>query len=275
MSLILRLQQMFVQQAAISSILAMVIVFAPDLGAAQEDGSRVAGLQKNLTLLGIPSATAAPGGVSFVSAFSTFDLDDGNQSALSFGHGFGDANQQLGFQISATAATGGVGAGSPILVGADGVLDGEFGYFGLRASRRLTSGSAPTYVGLSVDRLGGWGEAEGVDPAYSVAVTRFSHLQLGTAGESYPVMFTLGGSTAARNLGRDSGGFFGFGIGLTETIGTSAAWNGDNVTFGAAFRPRNLDNVNIAVALEDAFDADNTQRLSFSITWFGSGLFGR
>jgi len=274
MSLIFRLQHKFDLRLAITAILVLVFVSVPDLGAAQGDGLRGAGGQKNLTLIGIPSATVAPNGVSFASVYSSFETDGGeNQNALSIGHGFGDANQQLGFQISATAANGGGAAGSDDPGG--GVLTGEFGYFGLKVSRRLASGAAPTYVGLSADRLGGWGEAEGFDPVYSVAVTRFSHLQLGSAEDSFPVMFSLGGSTGARNLGRDSGGFFGFGIGLTETIGASAAWNGDDVTLGTAFRPRTFDNVSITVALEDAFDENSSQRLSFSINWFGRDIFRR
>ena len=99
--------------------------------------------------------------------------------------------------------------------------------------------------------------------------------QFGSAQDSYPVMFSVGGSTGAKNLGKDDGVFFGFGIGLSETIGASAAWNGDNVTLGTAFRPRTLDNVSIAVALEDAFDEDGIQRLSFSVSWFGRDIFRR
>ena len=165
------------------------------------------------------------------------------------------------------------GAGTPTRVKSVGILRGALS--ALKVSRRLTSGAAPTYVGLAVDRLGGWGDAEDVDPAYSVVVTRFSQMQFGSAQDSYPVMFSVGGSTGAKNLGKDDGVFFGFGIGLSETIGASAAWNGDNVTLGTAFRPRTLDNVSIAVALEDAFDEDGIQRLSFLVSWFGRDIFRR
>ena len=234
----------------------------PATATAQSENQARSARNSFVTLLGIPSATVAPQGVTFGSIFSAFGLSSGEQQALSFGHGFGNVDRGLGFQISATVGS------------ASGSYD-DYGYLGLKASRRIASGQNPTYLGISADRIGGWGEISDVDPAFSLTVTHFSRMGGGAAGDGFPVMFSLGAGNSVGNQDNSGGGFIGMGIGLTDSFATSAAWNGDNVTLGTSFRSPSLKNVVFSAMLEDAFDQDDRQRISLTVSFYGRDLFRR
>ena len=55
---------------------------------------------KNVTLLGIPSATTAPAGVVFGQVSRTVDInsDSEERTVLAFGAGFGNASDSIGVQ---------------------------------------------------------------------------------------------------------------------------------------------------------------------------------
>ena len=191
------------------------------------------GPAKNLTLLGIPSATVAPNGTAFLSLSgtnrrsSTARDEDGS---IAFGAGFGNAEQGIGFQLTGhvTSLTSSFG---------------DSGYFAVKAAKRVSQGATPIYVGVSVENLLKWGDVKSVDERGDVIVSVFPQLTLGN-GKTYPVMLSFGVGSDRRG-GTDVGVFAGAGIGLSETVGVSAAWTGEDVSFGVSLRPRTMNNLNL------------------------------
>ena len=225
---------------------------------AQSADEQIAPAQKYVTLLGIHSATVAPGGLVFASVATDIDLagdSSEEDTALTLGFGLGDANDGVGFQITATGNSSSDNFGS-------------FGYFGIKASHRLNDGPSPTYLGFAVDRIGGMGAASGIDPAATLVLTRFTQLSFAETGQTFPVMMTIGAGSHVRNLSRDPGVFLGAGIGLTRNLGVSAAWNGDYYDIGTAFQVGNQRNLGFTVAILDAFNLEDRQQLSLGFTLF-------
>jgi len=222
--------------------------------------------QKHLSLLGIPSATVAPHGVGFVALSGTThrqgvgrrDLD----GSLSFGFGFGDAENAIGFQATAviTSLTRSFG---------------DSGYFALKASRRLVGGETPTYASVSIDHIAGWGDSRNEKIGGTVALSTFSRLTMGAAQESYPVMFTLGAGTNIRNNGNDPGLFFGAGIGLSPNMATSLSWRGDQANLGASFKFDGLDDLGLTVTLDDISNRRGNRKLNVTVSWLFHDMFGR
>ncbi|RVT84132.1 hypothetical protein DXV76_10580 [Rhodobacteraceae bacterium CCMM004] len=231
--------------------------------AAQDTANRSApSAPRNVTLLGIPSATVAPGGLGFASLSGTTrragNSDFDGSAAL--GLGFGDAGDGIGVQATALITS----------------LTDDFadsGYFEIKASTQVADGAVPTFVGLSFGQLANWGDANGRDVTARAMVTGFTLLDLAPGGDPYPVMFTLGAGTDVRNNGNDPGVFFGAGIGLTPTLGASLAWTGETVSLGASFRPRGVQNLDMSVTVDDLFDQENSQRVTFSVNVYAD-LFG-
>ncbi|MFP4571222.1 hypothetical protein [Rhodosalinus sp.] len=217
--------------------------------------------QKLVTLVGIPSGTTAPHGALYFSlsgANRQSAANDDPDGSLSFGAGFGNADEAIGVQLSATLTS---------------LTDdfGDSGYFGIKASRRLHAGeNALSYVSLSADRIGGWGAAEDDDVRADLAFTTFTR----TADGAYPVMLTLGAGTHRRDNETEPGLFAGAGIGLTPNFGASLAWTGETATLGASFRVDGLDNVYFTLAGEDIFDQRDRQRISFTASIISFDLFG-
>ena len=215
------------------------------------------------TLIGVPLATGAPGGMGFASLSGTTRRNPGSSDAdgsAAIGLGFGNADSLVGVQVSAhiTSLTDNLG---------------DSGYLAMKLSRRIGAAATPTYVGLTIDHLVPWGDATVRDPGASVAVTRFSRLP-GANGAVYPLILSLGAGT---NLSEDQtrpGVFAGLGVGLTPAFGASLALNGDSVELGAAWRPPGLRNVALAVALSDALDWHDHRRVTLSVSYAMPGLFG-
>jgi hypothetical protein len=222
-----------------------------------------------LTLTGIPSATVAPGGLVFVSGAWTSDrvngaggggLFDRTDGSLSFGAGVGSAETGIGLQLTANIAS---------------LSDdfGDSGYFSIKASRRLSAeGQLPVYVALAAERLGNWGDAEGNEETLDLIVTAFPTVDLGNGPR--PLMLTLGAGTHARDFNTESGVYFGVGMGLTEHFAISAAWNGDDVTLGSGFRFDALPGMHFSASIDDAFDQNDSRRVSLQATWTTDKLFG-
>lgn len=219
---------------------------------------------KLVTLQGIRAATVAPGGLAFAAiAFSsrraspTGYLQDADGSAVT-GFGIGNANDGFGLQVTANITS----------------LQTSFadsGHLSLKASHRMAA-QIPVYVGLSIDRLAGWGDARGILASASLQLTWFPQAKIGQG--RFPLMLTLGAGSHLRHQGRDPAVFFGAGIGLTPHFGTSLAWTGETVTLGTAFRFDGLRNMTFAANLDDVFDQNNSRRVGVSATWLIDGLFG-
>lgn len=246
-----------------TALIAMAIAAssaAPALS--QEQNNRVPDRQKYVTLQGIQSATVAPPGLVFGAGSSSAELGGSSASegiVGTLGFGFGSAERGIGGQatLSVFGANGGNSA---------------YHYWGLKAAHRLKT-AEPTYVALAVDRLAPTGPVSNEDPAATLVVTRFSNYSNGAGGESYPVMMSLGVGTHVRNQASDPGVYFGAGIGLTQGIGASVAWNGDDIDLGAAFRFEQLDNAGFSVVLTDALNQNNRRGISFGIgLFFDTGL---
>lgn len=244
--------------------LAAILAVAAGTADAQQSVSyedKVEAFSKNVTLLGIPPATVAPDGLFFASLAwtdkrdGTIDDPDGS-GAIGFGVGVGDDLFDLQFTANITSLQ-------------DDFADS--GYFNVRASKRIDSGALPTYLGAGVSGLGAWGDAEDVDTAFSGSLTAFPVVLV--AGQPYPLMLTVGAGNRVRNFGLDSGVFAGLGVGLTESFGTSVAYNGDNVDLGASFRIPGIDSLGFNVILNDAFDQDDRQRVVLSVYWITENVF--
>lgn len=245
----------------------------------------------NVTLQGIPSATVAPNGLAFASLSGTTrragapstDFD----GSAAVGLGFGSAERAVGVQVTGNITS---------------LTDdfGDSGYFDLKLSRRIKGGASPTYFSVTFGRIGAWGDArrrtvtesfvgdseclecdEIIDTRIvdsneitgTVALTQFSQLSLGRSATSYPVMFTLGAGTHIRNDQTDPGVFFGAGIGLSESLGVSAAWGGEYVNIGANLRLKQFKNASLSATVYDVFDTKDSRRLTMSVNFFTPNLF--
>lgn len=219
---------------------------------------------KNVTLLGIESATVAPHGMIFgalsgtTRRSSTVDKSDGS---FQLGVGLGNAERGIGVRIGAVT--------TPLSNGF-----GDTGYFTVKLSRRIVAGRMPTYLGLSVGRLARWGNTAGVDTGATLVVTSFSQVRFAPGGESYPVMFSLGGGTNIRKNSTHPGAFAGVGIGLSRNVGASLSWSGDYFDLGTAFRFDGLPNLGFTVEVDDVFDQRSSRRLTGALVWYLPKAFG-
>jgi hypothetical protein len=208
---------------------------------------------RHLTLLGIPSATVAPQGAAFASLQFTNQRPGpatGSDASLSFGVGFGDAENAIGVQLSAeiTSTTDSLG---------------DSGYFDLRFSRRISGGAVPTYLGIGARRLGGWGDASGIDPASDLTLTFFPFID--TPRGKAPLMISVGAGTHVRANQTEPGGYAGIGYGFNSSFAASASWYGDHAIIGVSYAPTTLQNVQFSAAVVDAFDSTNDRRAVFSV----------
>lgn len=222
-----------------------------------------------LTLTGIRSATVAPGGLAFVSAGWTSDRVDGTggsgvidntDGSLSFGAGFGSAEDGIGFQFTANISS----------------LTGDFGdsgYLALKASRRVSGpGRLPVYLALDAQNLAPWGDSEDNEESLDLIVTAFPTVDLGAGPR--PMMFTLGAGTNVRDDDTEPGIYLGAGLGLTRHFAVSAAWTGEDVTLGTGFRFDALPNMQFSASVDDVFDENDSRRLTLQATWMTDRLFG-
>lgn len=227
------------------------LVLWPLGGAAQESGG-----QKNLTLIGIPSATVAPDRVGYVAMGFVSDEEApalGDDGALAFGFGLGNARDALGVQFNTVMTMGG-----------DGGL-GESGQLGAKVSRQVGHGSVPVFAALQGDYLHAWGEADNTDPRLRLMLSGFSAFQMGN--EHYPVMFTAGVGTDLRNDFKDPGVFFGAGVGLNQAVAASLAWTGESATLGLGVRIPEEPSLSASLAVEDIFNHEDRGRLALSVSW--------
>lgn len=218
---------------------------------------------KNLTLLGIPSATTAPAGIGFV-AMSIAGQEDSRldeNGSVAFGFGLGDMRDSVGVQIT----------GQTIAFGGD---TGESGQISLKAARQIGHGRVPLFLAAQADYLLSWGEAEETDPRAKLILTGFSTFAR-SGGQSYPTMFNIGVGNDLRNDGEDPGLFLGAGVGLTPAFGSSLAWTGESFTLGLAMRAPSQPRLSLGLAVEDIFDQQDKGRVALSASWIFNLKRGR
>ncbi len=219
------------------------------------------GATKNLTLLGIPSATVAPHGLGFASLGLTSKLGGVlNQwdGSLAFGLGLGDAETGLGVQVTANLTS---------LTNAFG----DSGYFEAKISRRISTGETPLYLGAQVEGLATWGQANTVPESGRIMATWFPDLSVG--GDVFPLMLTLGYGTHLRNARTDPGMFAGVGIGVNRNLGLSAAWAGETLDLGTAWKFDGIDWMTVSAEINDATDRLGQRRVSITFNLFNPNLF--
>jgi hypothetical protein len=209
---------------------------------------------RNLTLLGIPSATAAPAGVGYVALSGTrrSAMNARTDGSMELGLGLGNAETGVGVQAKAVITS---------------LTDdfGDSGYLGFKLSRRIATGKVPVYAGFEVDNLATWGESSANDPSVSAIVTGFAAAPV--AGGQIPVMFTLGAGSHVRDSGTQPGVFAGVGAGFTPHLGGSVAWAGEALSLGVSLRPPGGAPVVMNLTLDDATDRQDERRLSISVAW--------
>ena len=239
--------------------LAFGMTITPHEGMAQ-DGS------KFLTLQNISSATVAPHGTVFGSLTgSSRRAGPGagrtGDGSMEMGLGLGRAEDNVGVQVSATITS----------------LKSSFadsGYLNLKFSRRILAGANPTYISIEANHLANWGDAKLKDPRGKIAVTTFGLAKFSADGDSYPYMLTLGAGNDLRNNGTDPGVFLGAGIGVTPSMGLSAAWTGETFDMGVSYRAPSLKNLSFNASVNDVFGNENDRRVTLSINWSLANVFG-
>lgn len=244
-----------------SAVLAALFVVGAGAATAQQ---RDAGSAKLVAITGVQSATVAPGGLAFASLAGTTQRqgtdEDDIDGSLALGVGLGSAEDAVGVQITYFATS----------------LTDDFansGSLAVKASRRVAAGASTTYVGLGIDDIAAYGDADDLDPRVTLSVTNFSRLTLGPAGDTYPLMLTLGAGSKLRNDRDDAALYAGAGIGLTPNIGISAAYTGEVVDIGSIFRIPGLDDFAFTAAVNDVFDDEDSRRMTFSVNYFLRDLF--
>ena len=223
------------------------------------------GTSRLVTLQGIKSATVAPSGLAFASLGLATDRgsltgfpNDGNGTIV-LGFGLGNVRDTVGVQVSANFTSLNEGFGNS-------------GTLSFKLARQINGLDIPSFVGLSLDRLAGWGDTAALDPSATLALTLFPTVQIG--GQSYPVMVTAGYGSDILDHHREPGAYVGAGIGITANFGASIAWTGESVTVGTAFKFDALDNVRFSASVEDVFDQVGGQRLTLSATYYFNDIFG-
>ncbi|MDO6587950.1 hypothetical protein Q4543_20775 [Salipiger sp. 1_MG-2023] len=231
------------------------------LPAAAQDDS---GLDKHLTLLGVPSAVTAPHGSVFASlAYATQRVnssEDEGDGSLALGLGLGDINDGLGIQLTSQIVS----------------LENDFadsGFFGLKLGRRISAGQTPLYLGLSVGNFGAWGNADDNDTTVDAMLTGFHLFDTGGSAPT-PVMFSLGYGSHVRDRFTEPGGFAGIGVGLSPWLASSVSWYGDYGTLGVSWSPPSNRKLSITASVVDVTDAIDERRGVFSVNFVLPKAFG-
>jgi hypothetical protein len=251
---------MQMKSALIPAVSVLAILAAADMAASQD--------RKNVTLLGIPSGTVAPNGLVFAGISNTTRdhplYTDVDRVAV-LGFGFGNARDGVGFQVS-------VQTGFPT------EFSEPAGMFSVKASRQISSGATPVFLGVSIGNLLPFGAAEPGDITSNVALTAMSDLSFGDSGTSFPIMMTMGFGSHSKEIkfddNREPGYYAGIGIGLTKNLGASVAWGGSYWNAGVSVRFDGLDNLGLSATVYDVFDDFEQRRVTIAVSWSIPNAFG-
>lgn len=222
---------------------------------------------RTLTMQGVGTGTVAPGGSVFVSLSGTTRSQqgvDGLDASVVAGAGLGDATTSFGAQLLVNiTSVGGGGKGDAF---------GDSGTLGLKLGKQLVAGSQPVFGAVSVVGAG-WGDAEDEPPKTTLALSTYRSFAISN-GETFPLMLTGGIGSHIRD-GIDPGGFAGVGIGLTEIMGASMAYDGNYFNAGISLKIPSIDGATLSLSVNDLFDATDAQRLTVSISYSMGNVFGK
>lgn len=204
-------------------------------------GAGVAAQAQTVGTAGVPTGFGLAGGVLALSASGSYGPErnppadttryDGSGSVLV---GFGDPVAGLGVQ-------GGINLTS--------FRDfGESGYLSLGVHKMFQTSEAGVYsVALNVSHLEPWGDADRLDPGVSLVGS-----YLTSFGERL-AMVSLGAATDT-NDARDVEAVFGFGVGLTDTLGVSLGQVGERTVVGLTVAPAMLGGNSLSVSVNHNHD---------------------
>lgn len=208
---------------------------------------------------GVATAGGTAPGTIFFSVSGTFSRDggDGVDGSLSVGTAFGDASKFVNTTISAN------------ITSADPADFADSGSLSLKFSRNLPAGAGS--LGVTIDNLAGWGDAEDNKVKVSVAHGSTHRLRLGN-GETMPIAISVGlASYTSYNDGVTP--FIGLGIGLSERLSASLSHNGDYVSVGVTTRIPGVENANFSANIVDVLDTRDERRLTLSASFALSDMF--
>lgn len=214
-------------------------------------------------IFGIPSGFAAPRGVGFVSGALTNRRDrratGGFDASLVLGFGFGDARRGIAVTplVDITSVT-------PSKFGTSGKI-------GVSLAREVVSG--PRWigsVGLDLGNLVTWGDSKVLDQTWSLA---YSAVRPAGPRHAMPLMVSFGYGTGISKRGTDDGAFAGLGLGVSEYVGVSLGWYGDEAIAGVNLWPDDEKNMQISLGVGDINNRVGGRRLLLSVSL--SKAFGR
>ncbi|MCE6949735.1 hypothetical protein LAZ29_02205 [Cereibacter sphaeroides] len=214
----------------------------------------------NVTLQGIGSGTVVPDGTLFGSVSGTTERSPGSDEvdgSLSFGAGFGDAVSGIGVQPSVSVTS---------------VEDEDFGdsgYLSLKFGRRLGGADLRLYGAITLDNIATWGDSNDNSVETTVALTKFGRLG-GSWGKPY--MLTVGAGSHVHD--DDAGLIAGFGLGLTQYLGTSVSYSGDYANIGFWVNLPGVKNTTLSLTCNDVFDEEDSRRATLSLTFAVKNAFG-
>ena len=204
---------------------------------------------------GIDSATTAPNGLGFVSISGAERTGEGAGSkklngTLAFGVGIGSAETGVSVQPMLTITT---------------VDDlGEAGHAGLKFSRRIHSGDNPIYAAAAFNRLGAWGNDD-VDVTRTFSLTGFSSFI--SDAKKYPLMWTLGYGTHAKDVGTEKGFQAGIGMGVYKNTALGLSTNGDILNAGLSLNLPDMDDVNLSFGFSDILDNNDVRSFYLAVSY--------
>lgn len=224
-----------------------------------EDLAIAATPPKYVSVLGIPSGTAMSGGTAFLALGGTTRDFEGTGLDGSLSLGFGLPTGTSGFAAHVVANITSVSQDT----------FGDSGSFAVKASAPISTGRQTVSIGAGASRLGGWGEAAGLDPSYTVAATVLDHWFSG-AGEPFPVLMTIGANSTASELG-DWGGFAGVGVGFTRYFGASIAYDAQAAVFGVGATLPGVEGLSLTGSYRTTFENTGEDRATFGLSYVFNG----
>lgn len=198
------------------------------------------GAQQNLrfaSVPAIPSAMNSAHGTVFMSLTYANPRGGvagaGGDGDAAIGFAVGNADDGVSFQVTAN------------ITGLEPFADD--GYLSVQASSAIDMFANPTYVGLTVANLAGWGGSAANDETASIQMTQ------NIAGD-IPIQWTVGLGTGVRDdkaSGDQFGGFAGVGFGVADGLSIGASTNFDKFNVGATYMVNQVPGLSLSLTSTD------------------------
>lgn len=204
-----------------------------------------------VSIAGIPGGFGLPAGVGHVGLGVTDRRDRRRRGdwdgSIALALGFGDADRALG--VTALVEITSVSA----------FHFGQSGKAGLSFHRNVPLGSEwRGAVALEARNLVRWGDSAVLEPEWGLAA---SAVRSGTT----PVMLSLGYGSAVSDFGLEPGWTAGIGLGLSDRMGVSLAWNGDEVIGGLNLWLDQPQGLSASLQFGDMLNQQDGRRLVLSV----------